>query len=205
MQQFSVLSGPLSTAEAKWLQIMLEKAGLNIALPTHITPDLTTCLPLVLSIGKDGVDAWHEFGLVQVGAHHGLVFTKFHANGKRYTIMPIQHPGTLMQRSMVGWQARDDMVADLNAFRAIIDNPLASRVGMRYCAACVKGRPARQRPAEFYVTELDGVGLCDDHYRRRAKFTRRPTPRIEKSSRAAQLPGQGEMIPDGQHVIVAKG
>lgn len=200
--QFSILAGPLDPAEVKWLTIMLEKAGLAGTVErSHLS--LTDCLPLVLSIGKDGVDAWHEYGLIQVGTHHGLVFTKFHANGKRYTIMPIQHPGTLMQKSLIGWQARDDMVADLHAFANLVAGRM-STPKMQWCAACGKGRPARQRSAEFWVTELDGVGLCDDHYRRRAKFTKKPKPRVEKSSKAAQIPGQGEMVPDGQRVMVAK-
>lgn len=203
MEEFALLAPGMDRRETRLLSIMLERAGLES--PRVMESWREVDARYVLSVGKAAVDLWHEFGLIQVGAHHGYLFDHRASNGKSYDIMVVQHPGTLMQMSLVGHQAKDDMTSDLRAWSRVLEGVIApSQLAMPNCAVCLRGKDKRRRTAEFWEPRLDGVGLCDDHWRKRAQISRRPKKRIEKSSREAQIKGQGEMVPDGRHVMVAK-
>jgi hypothetical protein len=213
---FSVLAPDLDTPHRRMLKVMLQKAGMVTAgLP--IVDTLAECPTRhVLSVGKSGLDTWHDFGLIQVGAHHGNVFshwtppTATSSAGHR-VIMVVHHPGTLMQLTITGYEAKDQMGFDLMRWRGLLDGRVAREACRQTtCGKCLsrrgKGGPVH-RPAEHWVVELDGCGLCEDCYRTRGKIVRREKKkRVNPSSREAQIQGQLEMLPgDGTRVVVAKG
>lgn len=200
MHDYAVLAPELSDTEHRLLRVMLNNAGLWDQ--THLIADHPRDInaKYVLSVGKAALDLWHEYGLIQVGAHHGCTFQH---DGR--IIMVLLHPGTLLQQTLVGHEAKGQMMTDLLTWGRVLDGQDGDQLPrMSTCAPCLKGKDKRQRRAEFWEPRLDYVGLCDDHWRKRAQIGKKAKPRVEKSSKAAQIPGQGEMIPDGRRVIVAK-
>lgn len=168
--------------------------------------DITTQRPThILSVGKAALDLWHPFGLIQVGTHRGNVFTHHDTLGRHYLIMVIEHPGTLMQLSITGHQAKENMTRDLNAWSLILDGISPTNYKMKSCAGCVKSKRS-PHPAGFWDPRLNNVGLCDDHWRRRARYRKKPAKKINPSKAEAQMAGQLEMMPgDGTRVRVPKG
>lgn len=171
--------------------------------------DDTTRGDLVVSIGKAALDLWHQWGLVQVGNQRGEVFQR---DGR--TIIVMEHPGAAMQMSFGGASARGAMQQHLATVRAFLDDPerLFEVAAMSMCGGCqrtrVKGGGGRARPATHWVAELDGAGLCDEHWRKRGNIKSRwaKKARVDPSKREAQVKGQGEMwAGDGTRVTVMKG
>ncbi len=209
---FAILAPDLTRQESKILQAMLQKVGLHPDGAPELVDQLPNLHQHVLSVGKAALDIWHHYGLVQVGAHHGTMFTHRDPRGFRYEVMVLQHPGTALQRTLPGFEAKQQMVVDLERWRLVLEGRVsADRLRMEGCARCLATRvkagftPPRRR-AEFWVEELDAVGLCDDHWRTRGRIVRKDRVKVErnKSKREAQIAGQGEMIADGQHIMVSK-
>lgn len=205
MTPFSILATNLTTQDAKLLAVALRHVGL----PTPAPVPALDATRFVLSVGKAGLEVWHDFGLVQVSANHGDVFTHRAASGRTYTIMQLLHPGAMQQMSITHHSAREDMVRDLERWRMVLGGAGGHGFFPPMCGGCQKSkRTIRVMPAEHWVPELDGVGLCDDHYRRRSQY-RRKEPRVSakgKSKMEHQVPGQLEMLPgDGTQVRVSKG
>lgn len=163
----------------------------------------------VLSVGKGAVDLWHEYGLILVGHHHGCIFQHRDARGEMYIIMVVEHPGTLMQLSMGGHEAKDAMGRDLAVWKKVVERGGLEWAGyvMMTCAPCRKRKESIVRAAEHHEERLDMVGLCDDHFRKRASIRKKPVKRVEKSSREGQMPGQLEgfvKMGDAMKVMVEK-
>ena len=210
MTDFSVLAPDLDTPARRMLKVMMQKAGMTTA-GLDFADTLAACPTRhVLSVGKAALDTWHEFGLIQVGAHHGNVFSHWTPGLGHRVIMVIHHPGTLMQLTITGYEAKDQMGFDLMRWRGVLDGRggiEACRQGS--CGRCGgrrgKGWP-QHRPAEHWVAELDGCGLCEDCYRGRSKIVKKKRgKRVEPSSREGQIEGQLEMLPgSGERVMVSK-
>lgn len=206
MIPYTILAPHLDTSHAKLLRV----AATSVHLPVTSPPadSLDQCHTRhILSVGKDGLDAWHDFGLIRVGANHGDLFTHRAANGRTYRVMVVEHPGAMQQLSFGGHTARDNMVADLRRWRMVLDGAPSSGYYPAMCGGCLKMREPKHRPAEHWVEELDGVGLCDDHWRKRAQYRRkRATVKVkDRGKMENQIPGQMEMLPgDGTKVRVSK-
>lgn len=207
MTPFTILAPDLSDSDTRLLRVALSHVGLPWAPPTDVLP---THVRHVLSVGKAGLDVWHDFGLVHVGANHGETFEHRASSGRAYVIMVLLHPGAMNQLSITKHSAREDMVRDLGRWRSLMEGDAsfyATKPSM--CGGCQKSRNTRRvMPAEHWLSELDGVGLCDDHWRRRAQYRRKVT-RVaakDKGKMEHQIPGQIEMLPgDGTKVRVSKG
>lgn len=219
---FTILVEPnLEPAHRRMLRAALSSAGLL----AHVNPmwcetweDVqmtrrvlnTRDARFVLSVGRHGLDQWHQWGLIQVGHQHGNMFEHRDALGNKFTIMVIEHPGTLMQRSFIGHEAKASMKRDLTVWTQLLDG-YAVDAAMGVCGRCqstrVKGGGGRMRLAEHWPETLDGAGLCSEHYRTRARIKSKWVhKRVDKSSRAAQIAGQLEGMPgDGTRVMVSKG
>lgn len=201
MQPFTILAPDLDTTQTKLLRAALTSAHLAWTPPSDTLADARH----ILSVGKAGLDAWHDFGLIKVGANHGDLFTHQTARGS-YTVMVLEHPGTLQQLSTVGHQARDNMKVDLLTWGLVLRGRQPHHP--RLCGGCLRAREPRHRAAVEWVVEMDGVGLCDDHYRRRAQY-RRKVPRVAKKDvgkMESQIAGQMEAFPgDGTRLVVSKG
>lgn len=214
---FAILAPDLSASDARLLRVALSHCRLPWVEPVARLEDATS--RLVLSVGKAGLDVWHEFGLVHVGANHGETFRHRARDGRVYTIMMLLHPGAMQQLSITRHSAREDMVRDLTRWGDVVEGARAGRVigyGPTMCGGCQKARPRaggakRVLPGVHEVAELDSVVLCEDHYRKRAQYKAKKKPRVKERDRGKsehQIPGQGEMLPgDGTEarVVVAKG
>lgn len=161
---------------------------------------------LVLSVGKSALDTWHEFGLILVGANHGDVFrhrTTGTAAGVA-RIMVLEHPGAMLQLKFDGRQARENYKRDLGLWRGVLEGGEVSEP--RACGGCLKSKGNWPRVAAYWVDELDGVGLCEDHWRRRARYRVKRAKKPNPSSREAQMAGQLEGFGFvGERAVVAKG
>lgn len=162
----------------------------------------------VLSVGKGAVDIWHDYNLILTGHHHGNIFRHRDARGELYTIMVVEHPGTLMQLSMAGYSAKEGMHADLLLWKGVVGGHVrAEDFLMATCGPCRRKKESVIRRAEHHEARLDDVGLCDDHWRKRAQIKKKPVKRVEKSSREAQIAGQVEgfvKVGDMMKVMVPK-
>ena len=206
--RYSVLAPELDVPARRMLKVVMQKSGLT----THdveFGATLEDCPTRhVLSVGKAALDTWHEFNCIGITAHHGNVFQ--HWDGGRLghrVIMVLHHPGALMQLSMGGYEAKDQMLFDLARWRGVVSGEVKAEVLRQGdCGRCMmkRGKGQRRVRAEHWVEEVDRCGLCEDCYRGRGKITRRPKKRVNPSAREAQVEGQLEMIPDGLHVILAK-
>jgi hypothetical protein len=180
--------------------------------PTTVT-DTMPASGYVLSVGKAALDIWHDFGLIQVGANHGDVFTTRRSTGT-CVVMVVKHPGEMAQMQFSvhkAHSAREDMVRDLTRWRLLLEGSEAAGghdhgFHSPICGGCMKLRDSRVRAAEFWVDELDRVGLCDDHYRRRGKYNRKrkTVPVKDRGKIEYQVPGQRQMFADGERVMVDK-
>lgn len=206
MIPFAILAPDLQPDHARLLRAAFNHVRLEWEAPVDSLP--STGHPRnVLSVGRAGLDAWHDFGLIGVGANHGDVFThRAPVGGRSYTIMVVEHPGAMAQLSMTKHSAREDMVRDLTRWRDMLIGGWGQKYPSLVCGGCLKRRGGIVRPAEHWADELDGVGLCEDHYRRRANYTRkRRTVKVaDRGKPEHQIPGQGEMFADGQKVMVSK-
>lgn len=202
MTPFSILAPHLPDEDARLLRVAIQAAGLPWTAPTDALSSTH-----VLSVGKAGLDVWHDFGLIQVGANHGDTFTHRARNGRRHVIMVVEHPSAMRQLSAFGkYSAREDMVKDLTRWHRKLTAGTDLRPGN--CGGCMKSRDSRVRSAEWWVEELDGVGLCDDHYRKRGKYQRKNkvVPVKDRGKIEHQITGQREMFGgDGTRVMVDKG
>lgn len=221
ISSFTLLAPYLTIKERRLLRVMLQRAGLDDYEPSLAESMDEVDSRHVLSVGKAALDMWHEYGLVQVGAHHGSVFRHWHPAIGHLVIMQTLHPGSLMQLTIGGHEAKDAMGRDLANFRRVLGGeviagmPAATHFRMTMCGACARpgrkkaGGGGERRAAVMWEERLDGAGLCEDHWRGRSKIVRRDKARGKKpnpSSKAAQLDGQLEMLPgDGSHIIVSKG
>lgn len=207
MTPFAILAPDLDTPQTKLLRAALTSVRLPWVEPVDTLPRDAT--RHVLSVGREAVKVWHDFGLIRIGANHGDVFTHRHpVTAQSYTIMVLEHPGTLQQLSIVGHQARDNMTTDLRRWRMILDDLIDADVfTAEWCGGCLKMRDPKHRPAEHWVEELDGVGLCEDHYRKRSNYRRksRTVPVKDRGKMEHQIAGQREMFGgDGTKVMVTK-
>ncbi len=204
VSDFTVLTGELDIVERRMMVAMLVSAGLRSAHDWTTTWPPSDNTSYVLSVGKDALDQWHQWGLVQVGANHGSVFVH-----DRVNVMVIEHPGTLLQRSFAGHGARTTMRADLATFQHLLHG-IEVRADMKWCGVCqrtrVKGGGGRRRLATYWVEELDGAGLCDEHYRRRGTIKSRwKKEKVKPGTREAQVKGQMEMYAGtGEKLVVRK-
>lgn len=203
---FSVLAPDLDVPARRLLKVMLQRADLEVE-GTDFHGTLEACPTRhVLSVGKAALDVWHDFGLIQVGAHHGCMFRHWTPNIGHRAIMVLHHPGSAMQMSFGGYEARDQIQFDLARWRGVIGGQVDSRnLCQMTCGRCLGRRrnPAR-RPAQHWVEELDGCGLCEDCYRARSKITRKTPKKPNRSKPEAQIAGQLEMIADGRRVLMPK-
>ncbi len=224
MLDFAVLAPDLELSHGRVLKAQLMNAGLPTPPPLHewraveerrargMDDEHAAPLTHVLSVGRAALDTWHDFGLIQVGDHRGTTFeTRGRTDGRLYHIMVIEHPGTLMQQSFVGHTARDHMRDDLMHWRKVLEHRIvAGDLHGKWCVKCAVKRRSQghfpiRREAVEWDARVDGVGLCEDHWRRRSQITRvERKPRVHPSTRTGQISGQGEMVPDGQHIMVAK-
>ena len=206
MIPFAILAPHLDAAQAKIFRVAVERARLSWTPPVDALPDDGT--RYVLSAGKDALDIWHDFGLVQVKRNHGDLYTHRAVSGRTFHIMVVEHPGAMQQLRFNGMEARDNMLRDLARWRETLTDMRHGLLRARWCGGCAKMREPRDRPAEFWVEELDMAGLCDDHYRKRAQYRRKET-RVRVKDRGKmehQIDGQIEMLPgDGTRVMVSKG
>lgn len=203
------------------LKVMLQKAGFTTT-GLEFADTLATCPTRhVLSVGRAALDTWHDYGLVQIGAHHGCVFRHWDPAIGHRVVMVLHHPATLLQLTIGGYEAKDQMAFDLVRWRGVVSGQVNTRdLAQKMCGACGGRRGSKtgggggsgpvRRPAEHWVDELDGCGLCDDHFRGRAKIIKKASaksrgPRAKPSTREAQIAGQTEAFPDGQHLIITKG
>ena len=190
MLPYSILAPDLERPHLRLLRAILRQAQLPDVTPLDDLAQLPTVHPFILSFGKVALDEWHDFGLIHIGAHHGRMFTHPIA-GRTRGIMVLHHPATLMQLSFTGYQAKDDMRADLLAFRKVLEGRLrVEDLRVTRCVKCKEG----PRLVVGYEARLDGVGLCEDHWRKRAKFTKKAAPRPKPGTPEAQIPGQLAMI-----------
>lgn len=202
----AILAPGLDATQAKLLRVAVQRAGLPWTDPV---PDLSTVASrFVISAGKDALDSWHDFGLIRVGRNHGDLFThRQPTTARTFHIMVVEHPGAMQQMRFDGMAARDNMLADLARLEHIMRDTAISLARSRLCGGCLRAKDARDRTAEFWVEELDMVGLCDDHYRRRAQYKRK-VKRVAKKDAGKmehQIEGQMEMLPgDGTRVMVSK-
>lgn len=202
-----VLAVDLERPHQRLLHALLVTAGLRDYTAVERWED-TARGDLVVSVGKAALDLWHQWGLIQVGHQHGQVFTR---DGR--TIMVLEHPGSAMQLGFVGRSAKDNMKADLARFRSLTQQAPYWRelMQMTMCGGCqrtrMKGGGGMARWAAHWPEELDGAGLCEEHYRKRGNIKSRwKKPRVDRSKREAQMPGQGEMwAGDGTRATVMKG
>lgn len=208
---FSVLAPDILTdlSSRRMLKVMMGKAGFTTT-GLEITDTLASCPTRhILSVGKAGLDAWHEYNLIGIGAHHGSVFRHWDPAIGHRIIMVLHHPATLSQLSITGYEAKDQMAFDLARWRGVVSGQVNSE-GLRQatCGRCAmrrgKAGPTR-RPAEHWVLELDWCGLCEDCYRARGKIIKKSRGKKPKpGTREAQIAGQTEAFPDGQHLMVSK-
>lgn len=211
MTPFTILAPGLDTSQTKLLKVIVNAVRLPWTAPSQTLADASADCRHVLSVGRDALNLWHDFGLIRIGANHGDVFTHHPpppAVGPARVVMVVEHPGTLQQLSFVGHQARDDMVADLRRWRMVLAGELSvDACSAQWCGGCLKMREPRHRDATYWVEELDGVGLCDGHWRKRAQYRRR-VARVAKKDAGKmehQIPGQAEWFPgDGTRLIVSK-
>lgn len=211
MMDFDVLAPELDVPHRRLLKAMLRKAGLSEQVAITEMGDVRA--RHVLSVGRAATDLWHEFGLVQVGAHHGCVFTHWHPPIGHLVIMQVHHPGTLLQLSIEGHEAKDAMMRNLNAWRMMLEGKLrADDLRMADCAKCAvkrrsKGHFPIKRKAVEWDVRVDAVGLCEDCWRGRAKIVKKEkVKKVKPGTREAQMEGQGEMFVDGKtaRVVVGK-
>lgn len=200
---FSILAPDLNDGDARLLRAALSHCHLPYPEPAT---RLSDCGRLVLSVGKAGLDGWHQYGLVHVGANHGETYTHRARDGRKHTIMVVQHPGAMAQLSMTKHSAREDMVRDLTRWRDVVDSNGRTTYGPVMCGGCQKSRRVtRVMPGVHVAEELDGVMLCEDHWRRRAQYKVKEArmKAKDKGKMEHQIPGQGEMLPgDGTQVRV---
>lgn len=211
MTPFAILAPNLTDRDTKLLRAALTHVRLPIPVPVDVLPDSQP--RHILSVGKAALDIWHDFGLIQVGANHGDVFVHRRMDGRHFFIMVLEHPGAMDQLSAFGkYSAREDMVRDLTRWRLVLESVASGKVGTHgwhpgTCGGCLKRRGGIPRPAEHWVDEMDGVGLCEDHYRRRGRYNRKRkvVPVKDRGKIEHQIEGQREMFGgDGTRVMVDK-
>lgn len=194
----------LERREVKLLGAMLNKARLHPSdcAWVHDWDEVRAAgIGYVVSVGEQGLKAWHEYGLVRVNMH-GSTFVHVDGHGDRFCVMPLQHPGGVFQQTAWGFGVKEDMQKDLLLWRDVIEGRMdPQRLRGIMCVKCLTARVAKgkepvRRRAEHWVDELDGVGLCDDHWRKRAQIVKkvRVKKRVDKSSVEAQIKGQGVMV-----------
>jgi hypothetical protein len=188
---FAILAPDLEKPHERLLKAMVQRTFRGDEHPYFPVESWEAAAPFtnILSVGKAALDLWHEYNLIAVGRHRGCLFT--HTN---HNIMVLEHPGTLMQLSMVGHQAKDNMAGDLLAWRMMLEGEVLPNRQMAECAVCRRKKDSLRREAYHWPVEVDGVGLCDDHKRRMGQLTRRPKKRLNPSSAAAQIAGQEELF-----------
>lgn len=206
--EFSILAPELDNGARKMLRIVMQKSGLDYPGDHARLEDCAT--RHVLSVGKAGLDAWHEYGIIGIGLHHGNLFRHWDSLIGHRIIMPIHHPALLLQTSFGGYEAKDQMLFDLARWRGVVEGEVAwDALRQMTCGKCGTRRGkggSVSRPAEHWVAELDGCGLCEDCYRGRAKIGKKVRGKKPKpGTREAQMPGQMEMLPgDGTRIVVSK-
>jgi hypothetical protein len=209
---FALLAPDLTPSHLKLLRAAASHPAVMLHLPDTIARDLSTAPTHVLSVGKSALDVWHDFGLVQVGVNHGDVFThRSPTTGRTHKIMVVEHPGNMAQTRMEFGAgkvltAREDMVRDLGRWGFVLRGKGTFHPDV--CGGCLKSTKSKlHRSAVYWLDELDGVGLCEDHYRARANYRRKRVvvPVKDRGKTEHQIPGQMEMLPgDGTKVMVAK-
>ncbi len=208
-----ILAPDLEVPHGRVLKAQLQAAGLPTPPPLHTWEQVdATPNSKILSVGKAALDLWHEYGLVRVGDHHGVTFQTrgrqgVGSRGRLYDVMVVEHPGTLMQQSFIGHSARDHMARDLMHWRKVLEGRLFARdLRGKWCVRCAGAkRVVYKREACEWDARVDGVGLCEDHWRSRAKIQRvERVKKVNRSSKEGQMKGQMEMVPDGRHIMVTK-
>lgn len=142
----------------------------------------------VVSLGKAGLEEWHQWGQVQVNMH-GTMFRRDHWN-----VMVGEHPGGGFQRTAWGYGVKEhlrDEIASFNAARmGLVDS---DELLGKWCVRCLRGREGKRVLVHAYLHEADWIGLCERHWRKRAEVTKVTRERVKKGSREAQIEGQEEM------------
>lgn len=208
MTPYAILAPNLDAYATKLLRVALSDSRLPWVEPVDRLPDDGT--RFVLSAGKEALGIWHDFGLIRVHANQGSVFTHVDpVTARTHHLMVVEHPGAMAQMSLTRHDARADMRRNLMAWGWLIANLHRGATMPRstLCGGCLKAREPRERPAEHWVAELDMVGLCEDHYRKRAQYRRKVkrVARKDKGKMEHQIDGQMEMLPgDGTKVMVSK-
>lgn len=185
-----------------------ESAMMSAALVSQRVPQPSDDpAPIVLSVGKSALDSWHDYNLIRVGRQHGETFMHRETDKARARVMfVVIHPGAMMQLQWTGRTAREAMARDLLRFRCLLEGKHTARDLLgQWCGVCLGKREPRQRAAVAWPEELDCVGLCEDHARRKARLVRKAKPRVNPSSREGQIVGQVEGFGmEGGKVMVAK-
>lgn len=171
----------LEKREVKLLGSMLAKVGMDPASCcwVHDWDEVRAGgIGYVVSVGEQGLKAWHHWGLVKVNMH-GCVFEHRDDQGGEFAVMPLQHPGSCFQQTAWGYEVKEQMIEDLKLMATVVSGARQPWDGLAniWCAKCSaarvkKGVEPPRRKAEWWVGELDGVGLCEDHYRKRASIKR---------------------------------
>ncbi len=203
--EFSILAPDLDAPSHKMLRILVDKSAMDMA---EVASTLANCHTRhVLSVGKAALDTWHDYGLIGVVAHHGNLFRHWDSLIGHRVIMPVHHPAVVFQQRFGGWEVKDQMLFDLARWRGVVTGETGyEELKQQSCGRCAtRRRNSTRRPAEHWVAELDGCGLCEDCYRGRSKITKKAkSVKPKPGSKAAQLPGQLEMIPDGRQILIPK-
>ena len=194
MREFAILAPDLDKPGERLLRALIVRGGLVWSEPIMELSDARNPeSALVLSVGKAGLDAWHEWGLVQANRDHGKMFEYRDALGYRFDIMQIQHPGLAMQRTLPGFTAKQDIGEDLNVWVGVLMGLVEpEHLRMTRCGRCKEGE--RWRKAEYWWEGVDGAGLCEDHWRGRGRIVKKEKPRPKKGTVEAQIEGQMEMM-----------
>jgi len=194
MREYAILAPDLDKPAERLLRALVARANLRWSEPiTELSAArlIGSGGGLVLSVGKAGLDAWHEWGLVQANRDHGKMFEHRDPLGYRFDIMQLQHPGLAMQRTLPGFTAKQDIGEDLNVWMGVLMGLVEpEHLRMGRCGRCKE--PTRR--ATYWWDRVDGAGLCEDHWRGRGKIVKKERPRPKKGSVEAQIEGQMEMM-----------
>jgi hypothetical protein len=198
---YAFLASNLDRAQTKMLLAIV--AAAKLPAPVTVTDQLTADLPKhLVSVGRSAVAIWHEFGLVRVEGNHGNLFTTHKPTGT-FMVMQLHHPGSAMQPTLHGrMDVRLAMRDDLVRFRELLEGRRPPGQFLpQWCAKCLCAREPKKRMANWWLEGADGIGLCDDHWRKRAVIRRKAKKKVNPGSVAGQVPGQLEGFVGG---MVAK-